>query len=191
MILFSYQGDNLMKSKIAVFTLLASTITSGYSINTLAQTCYDATGFVSTENMTSTLQIGEISLELSDQSGLEFSETGSLAGNITGGGSDVLAYLSHTARFSQGDSFVTNGDAAVLDVSVENGFNPVRDFYFDDNGVPVACSFWVKENISDIIRGTRFFQNVVSVHVTAQGYISNCPNENLNYFELSGELCTE
>jgi hypothetical protein len=181
------KGTNLMKSKIAAIALLASTTMSGYSINALAQTCYDASGSVSTENVTPTLQIGNVSLELSDQSGsgTVFSESGSLVGNITGSDGYFTTFLSHKARFPQGDSFVTNGDTAVPDF--QYGGNPVRAI--DGNGEP--CSFWIIETISDIAKGTRFFKNVTSVNVIAEGYISSCPGENQNYFELSGELCVE
>jgi len=57
----------------------------------------------------------------------------------------------------------------------------------DGNGN--ACSYWVTETITDIERGTNFFKNVTSVKVTAEGYIGNRPGENLNSFDLSGELC--
>jgi hypothetical protein len=184
---FSQQGYNLMKSKVAAIALLASTTMSGYSINALAQTCYDASGSVSTENVTPTLQIGNVSLELNDQDdgSRVFIENGSLVGHITGSDGYFTTFLSHKARFPQGNSFVTNDDTAVPDFQYAG--NPVRAL--DGNGEP--CSFWIIETISDIAKGTRFFKNVTSVNVIAEGYISSCPGENQNYFELSGELCVE
>lgn len=172
-----------MKLKVAAITLLASTTMIGYSTASFADTCYDAIGSVTTENITSTLQIGNISLTLSDSGSPVFSETGSLVGNITGADSYFTTFLSHKARFPQGDSFVTNDDTAVPDYQYGT---PVRT---EIDGV--ACSYWIRETISDIVKGTKFFKNVTSVNVIAEGYISSCPNENENHFTISGELCVE
>jgi len=174
-----------MKSKIAAITLLASTTLFGYSNTSFAETCYEASGSVTTENVTSTLQIGNISLTLSDDEGnVVFGENGSLVGNITGADGMFTTLLSHKARFPQGDSFVTNDDTAVPDVQYGN---PVRAV----DGNEVACSYWIRETISDIAKGTRFFKDATSVEVFAVGYISNCPDENENSFILSGELCVQ
>ena len=173
-----------MKSKVFAVTLLASTVLNGYSHLALGDTCYDASGSVATENVTSTLQIGNINLELGDESGVVFSEAGSVVGNITGSDGYFTTFLSHKTRFSQGDSFVTNNDIAVPDFQYGN---PVRNY--DSNGN--ACSFWVIETISDIPKGTRLFRNVTSVNITAQGYTSSCPGDNANEFTLSGTLCVE
>ena len=110
---------------------------------------------------------------------------GSLVGNITGADGFFTTFLSHKARFPQGDSFVTNDDTAVPDF--QYGGNPVRA----EDGNGNACSYWILETISDIAKGTRLFKNVTSVNVVAVGYISNCPSENENHFELSGPLCVE
>jgi len=170
-----------MKSKVVAITLLASTTMIGYSSTSFAETCYEAGGSVTTENVTSNLQIGNISLTLSDEGNVVFDETGSLVGNITGTDGFGRTLLSHKARFPQGDSFVTNDDTAEL------VFPYVRDTLAD--GTP--CSFWIHETISNIAKGTRFFKNVTSAEVFADGYISNCPDDNKNYFDLSGELCVE
>jgi len=171
-----------MKSKVVAIILFASTTMIGFSNTSFAETCYDVGGTVTTENVTSTLQIGNIDLTLSDDSGSTvFSETGSLVGNITGADSFGATLLSHKARFPQGDSFVTNGDKAEL------VFPYVRDTLED--GTP--CSFWIHETISNLAKGTRFFKDVTSSEIFADGYISNCPNENENYFVLSGQLCVE
>jgi len=121
---------------------------------------------------------------LSDNKGnVVFDETGSLVGNITGADGVFTTFLSHKARFPQGDSFVTNDDTAVPDLQYGN---PVRTEVYG-----VACSYWIKETISDIAKGTRLFKDVTSVNVIAEGYISSCPDENENSFTLSGELCVE
>ena len=173
-----------MKSKVVAITLLASTTMIGYSSTSFAETCYEAGGSVTTENVTSTLQIGNIILTLSDEGNEVFGETGSLVGNITGADGYGSTLLSHKARFPKGDSFVTNDDTAVPDFQYGN---PVRAV--DGNGTP--CSFYIRETISDIAKGTRLFKNVTFVEVFAVGYISNCPGDNENHFELSGELCVE
>ena len=170
-----------MKLKVVAITLLASTTMVGYSTTLFAETCYDASGSVTTENITSALQIGNISLTLGDSSSPVFSGTGSLVGNITGADSFGVTLLSHKARFTQGDSFVTSGDKAEL------VYPYVRETLAD--GTP--CSFYIHETISNIAKGTRFFKNVTSGSIFADGYISNCPNQNENYFELSGQLCVE
>lgn len=177
-----------MKSKILAITLLASTIISG---SLAAQTCYNASGSVTTENVTSTLQIGSISLTLSDQSNdmVVFNEIGTLVGNITGNDGFGTTLLSHVAKFPQGNRFVTNGDVAGL-AFPEPYYSPVRNTV---DGTPegTPCSFWIREKISNIVQGTRFFNNVSSVDIYADGYISSCPDDNENYFEISGSLCVD
>ena len=148
-----------------------------------AEACYEAVGTVTTKNISPTLQMGDISLALESE-GEAFSKTGSIVGNITdvdGFGSTIL---SHTAQFSKGkgNMFVTSGDKAVLAppfvrATLEDGITP--------------CSFWIHETISNIASGTGFFEGVTFVKIFADGYFSNCPEENENYFVLSGQLCAE
>ena len=172
-----------MKVKIVTITLLLCTAMVGYSNLSFAEICYNAGGTVSTENVTSTLQLGSISLSLSDDGDATvFSETGSLAGNITGTDGFGTTLLSHRAKFPQGNMFVTKADKAVLVL-------PVVRKTLEDGMTP--CSFWIHETISNISVGTRFFSNVTSVEIKADGYISNCPDENENHFDLSGEVCVE
>ena len=100
--------------------------------------------------------------------------------------------LSHVARFSKGDSFNTTNDAAVLAFPEDSPVRPVDEdgnLLLDEEGNP--CSFYIHETISSIPHGTRFFRNVTSVEIFADGYVSRCPGENENYFDLSGELCVE
>jgi len=65
----------------------------------------------------------------------------------------------------------------------KSGYSPLND--------ETPCSFWIHETISNIASGTGFLKKVISVEIFADGYVSNCPNENETYFELSGELCKE
>ena len=175
-----------MKSKGAVIALLASLTAIGHSGSAFAEVCYEAGGTVTTENITSTLQMGSINLTLSEYGSTIFDEQGSLVGNITGAEGPGTVILSHKARFPQGDSFVTNGDKAIV-----VGLRTDEDGYplVDEDGIP--CSFLILETISEIAKGTRLFKNVTGVNIIANGYISNCPTENQNYFELSGELCVD
>ncbi len=168
-----------MKLKVIVIALFASTITIGYSNVSFAEACYDVGGTVTTENVTSTLQMGNIDLALSEDGDTVFSKTGSLIGNITSAPGVGIILLSHKARFPKGDSFVTEADKAVI--------VGIRDTLAD--GTP--CSFYIHETISSIVKGTNLFKNVTSVEMSADGYISHCPDENMNYFKLSGKLCVE
>jgi hypothetical protein len=166
--------------KYVAITLLASSTMIGYSATSFAEEiCYSVGGSLTTENITPTLQMGNMTLTLSDENGGVFRETGSLVGNITGGEAALgQSVLSHKARFPQGDSFVTDGDVA-----------QVWEVLVFDEGVP--CAFTIYEQITDIAKGTKFFKNVTSVNVTAQGTVYNCPGMNENSFDLSGELCVE
>jgi hypothetical protein len=176
-----------MKSKLLAITLLTSTTLLSYSGTTFAQMCYQAGGTVTTENVTPTLQIGNIDLTLSDSNGAAFNETGSLVGNITGAEGAGVILLSHAAKFPKGNNFVTNADKAfIVGVRLYDDFG---NFLVDEEGN--FCSFLIHESITEIAGGTRFFKNVIEVSISADGYISNCPAENNNYFELSGSLCVE
>ena len=168
-----------MKSKVIAIALLASSTMVGFSGISLAEEiCYNVGGSLTTENVTPTLQIGNVTLTLSDETGEVFSETGSLVGNITGADGFVKTFLSHKARFPQGDSFVTDGDEA-----------QVTGVLAVDDGLP--CGVSIYETITDIPKGTRLFKNVTRVNVIALGAVYNCPFLNENSFELSGELCVE
>ena len=185
-----------MKSKVVAITLLASSAITGYS-NTLfagAEDCvnvgstpYTAGGTVTTENVTPNLQMGNIHLTLSESNGTAFDKTGSLVGNITGAESPYVTLLSHTARFPKGNSFVSSGDKAqVIGVRL---YDDSGNLLLDENGDP--CSFLIHESITEIARGTGFFKKVTEIQVFADGYVSNCPSENKNYFDISGHLCVE
>lgn len=168
-------------TKIAAIALLASAGISGYSSTSSAEICYDVAGSLTTENVTESLQIGNVSLILSDKSSGEeiISEKGSLLGNITGSPEFGVSTLSHKARFPRGDSFVTDGDKArITDILGTNQGSIPRAFNID-------------EKITDVVKGTRFFKNFTSVNVTALGTVSNCPGLNENSFDLSDELCVE
>jgi hypothetical protein len=178
-----------MKSIAASIALLVSFTSIGLSTNAFAEVCYDAGGTVNMENVTSTLQIGSIDLILSEAGKTVFDEHGSLVGNITGTDGYGVTILSHKARFPQGDSFVTAGDTAVLVEPFVRLYDESGGLLVDAEGNP--CSFWIHETITEIKKGTRFFNNVTSVSISADGYVSNCPTENKNFFELSGSLCIE
>ncbi|MGD9020122.1 MAG: hypothetical protein PVF84_07715 [Desulfuromonadales bacterium] len=170
-----------MKKAIVCFLMLATSIV-GISAQAFSENCFEASGEVSTENITTTLQIGTIDLTLKDQTGNSvFSDSGFLAGNITGTDGIGTTFLSHKAKFDAGNQFVTSGDKAEL------AYPYVRRT--TEDGTP--CSFWVHETISTITKGARFFKDVISAEVYADGYISNCPDENTNYFVLTGNICTE
>jgi hypothetical protein len=172
-----------MKSRSIASAFLACSLLSGYSGISLAESCYSVEGDTNTRNITPTLQIGDISLRLSDESGIEvLNESGPLIGNITGSEGIGTVLLSHRASFPFGDIFVTKNDKAVLAAPYVRAALP--------DGV-TACSFFMKETISEIANGKGLFSNVISVNILAEGYISNCPDENRNEFTLSGNICVE
>ena len=185
-----------MKSKPVLLALLTSAALIGHVGASLAETCYTVAGSVDTQNVTANTQIGQIALTLSSGGAGAFSETGTLFGNITGGSLGFgQITLSHVAKFSKGNQFVTSGDTAGFRLA-DGVAEPTPDGLpgivrkLDANGAP--CSFYIQEQISNIASGKKFFGNVVNpVDVTAIGYISSCPEENHNHFDLSGEICVE
>ena len=185
-----------ISATVVLFTALSgigSTSTAVADANACkghGRTFYQVEGTVDTKNVSSTLQVGAIHLvlKLESTNDFAFGESGSLSGQITDvreknphNPFDDATILSHLAAFGGSSSFLTRNDIALL-------VDPyVRSF--DEEGEP--CSFWIKETITDIVRGTGFFQNVSFIDVEADGYVSYCPNENRNSFELSGGLCIE
>jgi len=170
-----------MKSKGIAIALLAATAAIGYSSTSFAEMCYGVDGSLTTENVTDSIQIGNINLTLTDTSGSQvFSETGSLVGNITGATATGATFLYHQARFPQGNSFRTEGDVAQI-----VGY-PLA---FEEDGTP--CAFPILEKITEISKGTGMFKNVTHIEVTAQGTVSACSFNNENSFELVGRLCVE
>ena len=168
-----------MKSRFIAITLLVATAI-GYSVTTYAEICYDVSGSLVTENITPTLQIGNMDFNIHNDTQLVFSESGSLVGNITSSDATYgTTILNHKARFPQGDSFRTNGDVAQI-VGIAGA---------EDDGT--FCAFKIVEKITDIPKGTGFFKNVTSVDVNAVGTVSNCSYFNENFFTLSGTLCVE
>jgi len=185
-----------MFNKFYNLSCIVAIIITGFISQASAEPiCYDVGGSVTTENATPTLQIGSINLTLDNEGQEVFSETGSLVGNITGADGLGGFFLSHVARFPQGNSFNTTGDKAVWKLQDLDPTSFVRLFGEDNNLLLDAegnpCSFYIHETISNISRGTKFFKDITSAEVFADGYISNCPSENENYFDLSGEICGE
>lgn len=164
-----------MKLQFRALTLMGVLSCSGFTTTSLAEV-YDVTGEIITENITSTLQIGTIEITaIGRETGETFSDIGSLVGNITGTEGMFTTLLSHVSRFSQGNSFVTQDDKAVI-----VGINDYVD--------SVPCSFNIVETIDKISRGTRFFQNITSANMTAIGTVSNCPGNNENHFVITGTI---
>lgn len=123
-------------------------------------------------------QTGTVKIALTNSSGHEaFNSKGQLDGEITDIDFIGNTTLSHTAILKDGSSFTTEGDTAVI--------TGIRAY-----GLDGPCSFYVKEHLTDITQGTGFFENVESVDILADGYISIClPDENKNKFVLSGTIC--
>lgn len=169
-----------MRTPTSLVALATATCLLGLSSEAVADTCYAVEGKVETINVSPTTQVGKIRLILSDSGGQQvFDNKGQLVGRITGAEIDG-PLLSHVAAFpASGSGFITDGDKAK--------FGAVRNT--DDQGIP--CSFNITEDITRFANGSGFFSNVSSVAVTANGYISFCPLDNENKFQLSGELCVK
>ena len=145
-----------------------------------SESCHSVGGKVKMVNLANEItQTGTVKMALTNSNGDEvFNSKGQLVGTITGRGDWGDTFLSHTAILKDGSSFITNGDIASI-ISVR-AFTP--------EGIP--CSFYVQEKLTDITEGTGFFENVESVDILADGYISIClPDENENKFVLSGTVC--
>lgn len=161
-----------MKSKVVAITFLVPSLLIGYSGIIYAEECYSVAGSVTMQNVTQSTQIGNIDLIVSNEQDVVFEDAGTLIGNIT----DPDTYpiiLSHVAKFSKGNHFVTNGDQA----------------YLIPTNIP--CKFQAYEQITEIAGGTKFFKDVTDVYIQANGYVSYCPDDNMNEFELSGSVCFE
>lgn len=169
-------------NKRSIFAaFLLSTFWSGGSF---ANICYTVEGEVETKNVSAINQSGTIKLVLLDESDNEaFRVEGPIFGTVTGFEIPNKTILSHQVLPTDGNSFITTKDIAQI-----VGIRKVAD-----NGEP--CSFYIKENISNIAQGSGFFSNVSSVDIVADGYISACfddlgnVTENENEFELAGSLC--
>jgi hypothetical protein len=145
----------------------------------LADACYTVEGEAKTVNVPEATQFGSIKLLLLDENDDEaFNERGDLIGTVTGANL-MLTYLSHTASFEDDSKFISNDDEARI-VGVRK---------FEEDGTP--CSFYIHEVIRHIAKGEGFFEQVKEVQIDADGYVSNCIDENENEFELSGRLCID
>lgn len=174
-----------MKANTLVNSLLLSAPLIAASSLAVAETCYNVSGQVDTTNITQTLQIGNVYIELQQGGNLAFDAEGSITGIITGSDGFLTTYLTHAVKFPQGESFVTENDQATLVFDAYG--SPIRKY--DDQGNP--CSYNMRQTISKISKGNKFFKNTTHVDVIADGWVSYCPDENTNHFELSGTLCVE
>ena len=132
------------------------------------------TGTVDTVNVSQTLQVGTIHLQLTSENGkVVFEEDGGLIGRITSQNIETgESTLNHHIIFADGSRIETTGDQAQI-----TGPGP---------NYP-ACSFSVTEIISNFW-GTKEFKRA-SGTITAEGYISFCDGQNGNHFDLSGTVC--
>jgi len=165
-------------TKPSALLVLATTLCS--SPAAFSETCYSVGGKVKTVNLNESIQSGTIKIDLTNASGDEiFISKGQLNGYITGAVSYTTILLKHVATLKDGSSFETSDDVAELDLTVPRAY--------DENG---PCSFYVKEHITNITMGTGFFDDVESVDIMADGYISYCLQDKYeNKFVLSGEIC--
>jgi hypothetical protein len=165
-----------MKIRILPVSLALLAITSGQAIagacpNESQETT--VSGTVTTSNISETIQVGAISLQLTSvhKQKVVFEESGALIGRITDQSFDEygrpVSRLNHTIVFESGDSIETSGDQAVI------------------SGVLTECDLVVDEVISDFW-GTKAFRKA-SGTINASGSINICGGQ--NRFELSGTIC--
>ena len=129
------------------------------------------TGTVDTINVSQSIQVGTIHLQLSNANGeVVFEEDGGVIGRITSQDmSTGISTLDHNIIFTDGSRIETDGDVAQI------------------LSVPPTCSFEVMETISNFW-GTKEFKKA-SGEITAIGTISFCEGANGNHFDLSGTVC--
>lgn len=180
---------NIVVRTLTVCSICLMNCMSAFAGNDLI--CYEVGGTVETENVSDTVQVGTIYLELTNKmtGEVEFAEEGSLIGTITH--SDMITTtLSHYAEFSPGNKFTTIDDKASVTINPDTG-SVIRRVFLDENGQPIPCSFFIAETLTDIKKGSKFFakSRKFPQSVLANGYVSRCPDENSNYFDLSGEFC--
>lgn len=135
-------------------------------------------GRVTTQNLSTTKQVGQICLTLIASDGREvFDDCGALLGRITSMDPTTgTSTLNHTALFEHRNSFHTVNDVAQI-----TGVLAV-----DEAGVP--CEMAVQEHITKLRWGTGIF-NKATLDVWANGSISSCSDKNLNTFQLNGQAC--
>jgi len=129
------------------------------------------TGTVDTVNVSQSIQVGTIHLQLSNANGeVVFEEDGGVIGRITSQNTSGGSTLDHNIIFTDGSRIETDGDVAQI-VGVNDP----------------ACSFSVVETISNFWGTKKFKQS--SGEITAIGTISFCDGANGNHFDLSGTVC--
>jgi hypothetical protein len=171
-----FQGKNMKKKTVA----MSAAILSIAATSTMADTCPNnfretaVTGTVTTTNISETMQLGSIEMQLTGvkQGKVRFDERGAIVGRITGQTQDIygrpVTILNHTIVFEDGSTIETSGDEATL-----NG-------YPDESGnIPVTeiiSNFW----------GTGAFKRA-SGTIHADGSINVYGGQ--NEFVLSGTVC--
>ncbi len=166
------KGFNMRKNMIYISIVIMSIITTdviagGKDCNSLT-TVY---GTVDTINVSETIQVGTIHLQLMAENGtVKFEENGAIVGRVTSSDPETgESTLDHHIFFADGSRIETEGDQAQI-----TSFNS-------------ECSFNVSETISNFW-GTKKFKRA-SGEIYAIGVVSFCDGENGNHFELSGTVC--
>lgn len=141
-------------------------------------TLVNVSGRLTTINTSPTRQAGQICVTLTSANGKDvFDQCGAILGTVlTSNPATGLSTLTHTAVFSDTQSFTTKNDVAQI-----TGVLAV-----DSAGVP--CAFNVIEKITQISSATGILK-AGAANITAVGSVSACANKNLNNFTLSGKAC--
>jgi hypothetical protein len=157
---------------VAILSIAATSVMADTCPQNFRETA--VTGTVTTTNISETMQLGSIEMQLTDvkHGKVRFDEHGAIVGRITGQDLDdwgrPVTLLDHTIIFEDGSTIETSGDEATL-----NG-------YPDESGhIPVAeiiSNFW----------GTGAFKRA-SGTIHADGSINVYGGQ--NEFVLSGTVC--
>ena len=163
---------NIFNVSIVIMSIFATDV---FASNDECKTEVNVAGTIETTNVSQTIQVGTIHLQLSqgeeENKEVVFEKNGGIIGRITSQNADTgETTLDHHIFFTDGSKIETTGDRAQITA---------------DHGT--GCSFDVTEIISDFW-GTKEFKRA-SGEITANGTISFCEGANGNHFELGGTVC--
>lgn len=166
---------------LITITALTSLPVSGYA----ALSCEhgskaNLSGRVTTVNISPTRQAGQVCLTLTNAYGKEiYDKCGAILGNVVSSDPQAgTSVLNHTVVMGKNEAFTTQNDAAQITGVVA----------VNDSGAP--CAFSVVEKISKVNWSSSLVATG-AVDINGRGTVSSCPNNNMNNFVLSGEVCVK
>jgi hypothetical protein len=159
---------NCLYVLIVIMSIITTDVTaSGDECKSLT-TVY---GSVDTINVSETIQIGTIHLQLvADNGQVKYDEDGAIVGTVTSSNPETgESTLDHHIFFADGSRIETTDDHAQI------------------TSITTPCSFTVEETINNFW-GTKAFKRA-SGDIHANGTVSFCEGSNGNHFDLEGTVC--